>query len=90
MSAIDDTARVCDEDSDDDINLNVVSSIEEEENVFVDNSGRPDTASKSESLLSSPIDGWDLSPDGIRMSEGLESPTNERKYGQSNLLEIAS
>ncbi|XP_046458140.1 uncharacterized protein LOC124204935 isoform X3 [Daphnia pulex] len=78
LSAIDDTARACDDDSDDDINLNVISSIGEEENVFTDNVGRPDTTSKSESLLSSPIDGWDLSPDGIRTSGGLESPLNER------------
>jgi len=90
LSAIDDTARACDDDSDDDINLNVVSSIAEEENVFTDNLGRPDTASKSESLLSSPIDGWDLSPDGIRTSGGLESPINERNTENLTSLAIAT
>ncbi|XP_045030221.1 protein prune homolog 2-like isoform X2 [Daphnia magna] len=78
LSATDDSARM-DDDSDDDINLNAVCPVIEEENVLVcEDGGQPDAASGSDSLFSSPIDGWDFSPEGIRNSEGLQSSLNER------------
>lgn len=84
LSATDDSARM-DDDSDDDINLNAVCPVIEEENVLVcEDGGQPDAASGSDSLFSSPIDGWDLSPEGIRNSEGLQSSLNERKMFNIN------
>lgn len=76
-------SRPRDDDSDTEINLsfNGASSIIVDESVPVVNQddGRAETASKSESFLSSPIEGWDLSPDGIRTSEGLEATITESK-----------
>lgn len=75
--------HTCDDDSDTEINLsfNGASSITGDDDVHVanENIGRPETGSKSESLLSSPIEGWDLSPDGVRTSEGLETSIAESK-----------
>lgn len=83
ISVIDDMTHTCDDDSDTEINLsfNGASSITGDDDVPVANQniGRPETASKSESILSSPIEGWDLSPDGVRTSEGLETSIAESK-----------
>ena len=90
ISVIDDMTRVCDDDSDEEIDLspNGASSITGDENVFaVTEDGRLDTASKSESLLSSPPDGWDISPDGIRSSEVLETSITERNDSPVTLVE---
>lgn len=87
LSAIDDSAHM-DDDSDDDINLIAVRPVIEEENVFIsEDGGQMDSASRSDSLLSSPIDGWDLSPEGLRHSEGLQCSINDRNNDQLMIVD---
>lgn len=81
ISIIDDLTHTSDDDSDTEINLsaNGMSSTACDDSVLtINESRRPETTSKSESLLSTPTDGWDISSDGVRASsEGLESSINE-------------
>ena len=39
---------------------------------------RVETPSKSESLLPTPSDGWDITPDGVHSRDGLENSIAER------------
>lgn len=80
ISVIDDMMRTSGDDSDADGDGDASGSVVRQLRAEQDEDARVETSSKSDSLLPTPSDGWDISPDGINTPNGLENSIAERAY----------